>query len=237
MTSNDANNRADLKLANHILADAGVLDAFGHVSMRHPDRPDRFLLARSKAPQLITEDDILEYDFDAVPVDGAGVAQYSERFIHSEIYRMRPDVHAICHHHSPSVMPFCVAGVPIVPVYQHGALIGRHVPLWDSRDEFGDTNLLVINREQGASLARQLGDASMVLMRHHGATVVGARLKELVFRAVSACKNAEYQYRALALGPVNGLTDGEVTLAANVPPAAIDRAWDLWAIEAGNPAR
>jgi ribulose-5-phosphate 4-epimerase/fuculose-1-phosphate aldolase len=232
MNASDSSIRSQLSLANRILAKAGVLDAFGHVSVRHPERPEHFLLARSKAPELVREDDILEYDLDSVPVDGVGIPQYSERFIHSEIYRARPDVLAICHHHSPSVMPFCVAGIPVVPVYQHGALIGTHVPMWDSRDEFGDTNLLVTNPAQGASLARALGSASMVLMRHHGATVVGARLQELVFRAVSACKNAEYQYRAMAIGTVTGLTEGEIERAANVPPAAIDRAWDLWAGEA-----
>ena len=224
--------RTELVIANHILANNGVLDAFGHVSVRHPRHPDRFLLAQSKAPELVQADDILEYDADAVPLQGAGRPQYSERFIHSEIYRARPDVQAICHHHSPAVMPFCVAGVSLVPVYQHGALIGRHVPMWDSRDEFGDTNLLVTNSAQGASLARALGGAAMALMRHHGATVVGAGLRGLVFRAVAACKNAEIQYRAMALGPVRGLTHGEIEMAAKVPPAAIDRAWDLWAREA-----
>lgn len=232
MPASGSDIRTQLALANRILANAQVLDAFGHVSVRHPDHSDRFLLSRSKAPQLVSEADILDYDMDGKPLEGAGAPQYSERFIHSEIYRARPDVQAICHHHSPAVMPFCVAGVAIVPVYQHGSLIGSYVPMWDSRDDFGDTNLLVTNAEQGASLAFTLGSASMVLMRHHGATVVGARLKELVFRAVSACKNAEYQYRAMAIGTVTGLTEGEVALASNVPPTAIDRAWDLWALEA-----
>lgn len=232
MSPDEQTPRVELAIANHILANTGVLDAFGHVSVRHPQRPDRFLLAQSRAPELVQADDILEYDADAAPVDGAGRPQYSERFIHSEIYRARPDVMAICHHHSAAIMPFCVAGIPVVPVYQHGALIGRDVPLWDSRDDFGDTNLLVTNGAQGASLARALGGASMVLMRHHGATVVGSRLKELVFRAVAASKNAEYQYRALAIGPAPGLTPGEIEMAAKVPPAAIDRAWDLWARDA-----
>jgi ribulose-5-phosphate 4-epimerase/fuculose-1-phosphate aldolase len=232
MSPAELESRTLLVLANHILANTGVLDAFGHVSVRHPDRPGHFLLSCSKAPELVKHEDILEYNLDSVVVGGAKAAQYSERFIHSEIYRARPDVQAICHHHSPTVMPFCVAGVPIVPVYQHGALIGKHVPLWDSQEAFGDTNLLITNPEQGASLADALGAASMVLMRHHGATVVGARLKELVFRAVSACKNADYQYRAMSIGIVTGLSDGEIERAANVPPTAIDRAWDLWAGDA-----
>ncbi|QHE84967.1 class II aldolase/adducin family protein [Hydrogenophaga sp. BPS33] len=229
MTDTEHKSRQELVTANHILAREGVMDAFGHVSVRHPARAGHFLLSRSRAPELVQPDDILEYDAEANALDGAGQAQYIERFIHSEIYRVRPDVVAICHHHSPSVMPFSVAGVALVPVYQHGAMIGRHVPLWDSREAFGDTNMLVTNGAQGASLATALGAHWMALMRHHGATVVGTSLRELVFRSVVACKNADYQYRAMALGPVAGLTEGEIELAAKVPAAAIDRAWDLWA--------
>ncbi|MDO9435521.1 class II aldolase/adducin family protein [Hydrogenophaga sp.] len=231
MTSLEQTCRAELVLANHILARADVLDAFGHVSMRHPERDGHFFMAMSRAPELVEAGDILTYDADATALDADGRAQYIERFIHSEIYRARPDVLAICHHHSPAVMPFSVASVPLVPVYQHGAMIGRHVPLWDSRDDFGDTNMLVTNAMQGASLAQALGPHWMVLMRHHGATVVGTGLRELVFRSVVACKNAEFQYRGMALGPVAGLTEGEIEMAAKVPPAAIDRAWDLWARE------
>lgn len=231
MHSTEQTSRNELVLANHILARADVLDAFGHVSMRHPEREGHFLMAMSRAPELVEAGDILTYDADATALDADGRAQYIERFIHSEIYRARPDVQAICHHHSASVMPFSVAGVPVVPVYQHGAMIGRHVPLWDSQEAFGDTNMLVTNGVQGASLAQALGPHWMVLMRHHGATVVGTRLRELVFRSVVACKNAEFQYRAMALGPVAGLTEGEIEMAAKVPPAAIDRAWDLWARE------
>ncbi|WP_156414057.1 class II aldolase/adducin family protein [Bordetella sp. N] len=218
-----------LVTANLILANEGVLDAFGHVSVRDPDQPNQFLLSTSKAPELVVAQDIISYGLDSEPVAPPTAALYAERYIHGEIYRARPDVLAICHHHSPAVLPFCVAGKPLVPVYQHGAMMGAHVPLWDSRDDFGDTNLLVVNSEQGASLARSLGDAKMVLMRHHGATVVGADLQELVFRAVTACKNAEFLYRALALGAVEGLTAGEVEKAARVPPMAMARAWQLWA--------
>ncbi|WP_459615182.1 class II aldolase/adducin family protein [Bordetella sp. 2513F-2] len=229
MNQDEARCRHELVLANRILAREGVLDAFGHVSVRHPERPGNFLLSVSRAPELVSEQDIIEYDAQAQPVHEETRGHYAERYIHSEIYRLRPDVHAICHHHSPAVMPFCISGAAIVPVFQHGALIGATVPLWDSRDEFGDTNLLVTSAEQGASLARALGEAQMVLMRHHGATVVGTRLRELVFRAVAACNNAEFQYRAMALGPVAGLTPGEVERAARLPPAPMDRAWDLWA--------
>jgi len=221
--------RQELVLANHILANEGILDAFGHVSIRHPERNGHFFLAVSCAPELVQPEDIIEYGPDSEPVQPVAAGQYSERYIHGEIYRLRPDVQAICHHHSPAIMPFCITGRPLVPVYQHGALIGPRVPLWDSRDDFGDTNLLVINSEQGASLARALGDAWLVLMRHHGATVVGTSLREMVFRSVVASRNAELLYQALALGEVPGLTAGEIEHASRVPPGPINRAWDLWA--------
>lgn len=218
----------EVVIANHILANEGVLDAFGHVSLRHPVHPDRFLLSTSKAPELVLIEDVIEYGSDSEPVVTTSTGLYAERFIHGEIYRARPDVHAICHHHSPAIMPFCIVNTPLVPVYQHGAMIGAHVPRWDSRDEFGDTNLLVVNAQQGASLARALGNASMVLMQHHGATVVGKDIRELVFRSVTSCKNAEFLYRALALGQAPGLTSGEIEKAGKVPDFAMARAWKLW---------
>lgn len=220
--------KRDVVTANRILANEGVLDAFGHVSVRHPTMPDRFLLSTSKAPELVTLEDVVEYGSDSEPISPPSAGLYAERYIHGEIYRARPDVNAICHHHSPAVLPFCITNTPMVPVYQHGAMIGPHVPRWDSRDEFGDTNLLIINVEQGASLARSLGQASMVLMRHHGATVVGKTVQELVFRSVTSCKNAEFLYRALALGHAPGLTPGEIEKAGKVPDVAMARAWKLW---------
>lgn len=220
--------RVNVALANRILANERILDAFGHVSIRHPERPGHFLLSCSRAPELVDADDILEYDERSEPASPTTKALYIERYIHGEIYRARPDVHAIAHHHAPGVLPFCVAGVPIVPVYQHGAMIGNDVPFWDSRDDFGDTNLLVVNTQQGASLARALGPNWMVLMRHHGATVVGADLQEMVFRAVVSCRNAEFLLAAKSLGPVEGLTPGEIEKAGKVPPAAIKRAWEYW---------
>jgi ribulose-5-phosphate 4-epimerase/fuculose-1-phosphate aldolase len=220
--------RDDLVVSNHILANESVLDAFGHVSVRHPSRPAHFLLSCSRAPELVTADDILEFDEKSELVGSGGPALYIERFIHGEIYRVRPDVHAVCHHHAPAIMPFSVAGVPILPVYQHGAMIGAKVPLWDSRTEHGDTNLLVTDSEQGASLARALGPNWVVLMRHHGATVVGKTLTELVFRSITACRNAEFQLAALALGPVQGLSAGEIAKAAQVNPKAMDRALAYW---------
>jgi ribulose-5-phosphate 4-epimerase/fuculose-1-phosphate aldolase len=222
--------RYELALANRILANENVFDAFGHVSVRHPEDPDRYLLARSRAPQLVEPDDILEFTLDSKPVSPPSVQLYSERVIHGEIFKARPDVIAVCHHHAPAVMPFCIAGEELVPVFHLGAAVGAKVPFWDSRDEFGDTNLLVVKPEEGASLARALGPHSMVLMRHHGATVVGASLRQLVFRSIYSCRNAEFQMAAKTLKTVSTLTRGEAELAGalNQLPNASTRAWEYW---------
>jgi ribulose-5-phosphate 4-epimerase/fuculose-1-phosphate aldolase len=182
---------AELALANRILANEGVLDAFGHVSARHPRDPKRYLLSRSRSPLLIEPDDILEYTLDSVPVKQPKVHLYAERVIHGCIYQARADVMAVCHHHAPAIMPFAIAGVPIVPVFHLGAAMGEEAPFWDQHDEFGDTNLLVVKPEEGRSLARALGTHSVVMMNRHGATVVGGGLKELVSRSIFMCQNAE----------------------------------------------
>jgi HCOMODA/2-hydroxy-3-carboxy-muconic semialdehyde decarboxylase len=176
--------RHEVAVANRILGHEGVIDAFGHVSLRHPERPDRYLLSRSRAPALVEPDDILEFTLNSEPVEPPTVQLYAERVIHGEIYKARPDVIAVCHHHSAAIMPFAISGEAMVPVFHLGAAMGPVVPFWDSRDDFGDTNLLVVKPEEGASLARALGKHSMVLMRRHGATVVGASLRELVFRSI-----------------------------------------------------
>lgn len=236
MSAQDPSSAPILVLANRILAHERVLDAFGHISMRHPQRPNHFLLSCSRAPELVVQEDILEFDCDSQPVAKPYNALYIERFIHGEIYRARPDVHAICHHHAAAVMPFCIAGVPLKPVYQHGAMLGTEVPLWNSQDEFGDTNLLITNVEQGASLARGLGVNWVVLMRNHGATVVGTNVTELVFRAVTSCMNADFQLAASSLGNVEGLTPGETARSGKVSPAAMERAWAYWASRVPAPA-
>lgn len=230
MTDQPADLSYELALANRILANENVFDAFGHVSVRHPEDPDRYLLARSRAPQLVEPGDILEFTLDSKPVSPPSVELYSERVIHGEIFKARPDVTAVCHHHAPAVMPFCIAGEELVPVFHLGAAMGAKVPFWDSRDEFGDTNLLVVKPEEGASLARALGSHSMVLMRHHGASVVGASLRQLVFRSIYACRNAEFQMAAKGLKTVSTLTRGEAELAGalNLQPNAATRAWEYW---------
>ena len=232
MPSVVADLRYELALANRILANENVLDAFGHVSVRHPEDPNRYLLSRSRSPQLVQPDDILEFTLDSKPIEPPTVQLYSERVIHGEIFKARPDVMAVCHHHSPAVMPFCIAGEDIVPVFHLGAAVGASVPFWDSRDEFGDTNLLVTKPEEGASLARALGAHAMVLLRRHGATVVGADLRQLVFRTVYSCQNAEYQLAAKIAGRVSPLTPGEADLAAkiNLQPNVSSRTWEYWTL-------
>ena len=146
-----------LARANRIIANEGVLDAFGHVSMRHPTDPGRYLLARSRAPELVQPDDILEFTLDSQPVRSTDVRLYGERVIHGGIYQARPDVNAVCHHHALSILPFCISGMDLKPVYHLGATLGEKVPFWDSRDDFGDTNLIVAKLEEGASLCACIG--------------------------------------------------------------------------------
>ncbi len=222
----------ELALANRILAHEGVLDAFGHVSVRHPADPGRYLLSRSRSPLLIEPDDILEFTLNSEPVRPPKAHLYAERVIHGCIYQARSDVMAVCHHHAPAVMPFAIAGKPIVPVFHLGAAMGEDAPFWDQHDEFGDTNLLVVKQEEGHSLARALGRHAAVMMNRHGATVVGGGLKELVSRAIFMCQNAEYQLRALALGAPQPLYRGEVKLAGTLSllPNVVSRTWEYWSM-------
>jgi ribulose-5-phosphate 4-epimerase/fuculose-1-phosphate aldolase len=163
-----------LALANRMVAHEGVLDGFGHISIRHPADPGRYLLARSRSPELIEPSDILEFSLDSRLLTQTSHLPYGECVIHGCIYQLRPDVNAVCHHHSMAILPFCVTGVALQPLVGLGATMGGTVPFWDSRDEFGDTPMVVTTAEQGLSLARALGPHAMVLMRRHGATVAGA---------------------------------------------------------------
>jgi ribulose-5-phosphate 4-epimerase/fuculose-1-phosphate aldolase len=224
--------RYELALANRILAHEGVLDAFGHVSVRHPNDPKRYLLSRSRGPELVEPDDLLEFNLDSEPLRAPTARLYSERVIHGEIYKARPDVISVCHHHAPAIMPYAISGEDIVPVFHLGAVTGGKMPLWDQRDEFGDTNLLVIKPEEGRSLARALGPHWVVLMRRHGATVAGTSVRETVFRSIYSCRNAEFQTQARVLGRVGQLSAGEVERAGghNVQPGPINRAWEYWTV-------
>jgi ribulose-5-phosphate 4-epimerase/fuculose-1-phosphate aldolase len=222
--------RYQLAIANRIIANEGVLDAFGHVSMRHPNDPRRYLLARSRSPELIEPADIFEFTLDSEPVRPSDVTHYAERVIHGCIYEARPDVNAVCHHHSPAMLPFCATGTELVAVFHLGATIGGVAPFWDSRDEFGDTNMLVIKPEEGRSLARALGPHWLVLMRRHGATLAGTTLQELVFRTVYSHANAEIQLRAMMLGKIEPLSRGEAELTGpyQLQPRPMGRAWEYW---------
>lgn len=225
----------DIVAASRILAAEGIIDSFGHVSARHPERPDRFFLPRVRAAELVTLEDILEFELDSRPVQATDARLFKERVIHGCIYQARPDVMAVCHHHAPGVMPFCSSGVELVPVFHLGATMGTRVPFWDSQDEFGDTNLLVETEAQGRSLARALGPHWTILMRRHGATVAGRSVRELVFRTIYGARNAEIQQRAMLLGPVQPLTAGEAEAAGefNLTPIAADRAWEQWSRRVG----
>ena len=223
---------AELVLANHILANEDVLDGFGHVSVRAPDDPGTYFLSRARAPELVETADIIRFTLGSEPVDAPKEGLYSERVLHGEIYKARPDVMAVCHHHAQAVMPFCISQTPLRPVTHLGAVIGDPVPMWDSRDEFGDTNLLIAKPEEGCSLARALGGNFVVLMRRHGATVAGRTLREVVFRCIYLAANARTQLAAAGLGAYETLSAGEIALSAdfNLRPYAIDRAWERWAI-------
>ena len=222
----------ELALANRILAHEGVLDAFGHVSVRHPTDPGRYLLSRSRSPAVIEPDDILEFTLDSAPVRPPKVQLYAERVIHGCIFAARSDVMAVVHHHAPAIMPFAIAGKPVVPVFHLGGAVGEGMPFWDQHDEFGDTNLLVVKPEEGQSLARALGKHSAVMMNRHGATVVGGSLKEMVSRAIFMCQNADYQLRAMTLGTPQPLYPGEIKLAGSISlmPNVVTRTWEYWSM-------
>jgi ribulose-5-phosphate 4-epimerase/fuculose-1-phosphate aldolase len=228
MSDTEMNLRREMVLAHRILVDQGVMEAFGHVSVRHPKAPELFLLPKACAPSQVGTDDIIEFTMEGRPAQPTDAKLFSESIIHAAIYRARPDVMAVCHHHSPSIMPYCITGVALEPVSQTGAAMGAHVPFWDSRTEFGDTKLLIVTSEEADSLARALGPDWLVLMRRHGATAVGRSLRELVFRAVHSCRDADYQLRGRVLGPIEPLSPKERELAGQLRPDPINRCWQHW---------
>jgi len=222
---------ADLAAASRILAAQGVVDGFGHVSMRHPSAPDRYLMARSIAPALVTPDDIIEYDLDSQPCNANGRNSFLERFIHGEIYKARPDIRAIVHSHSPSVIPFGLARAPLQAMFHNAAFIAAGVPVFDIHARFGATDMLVSDGPKGAALAETLGSRDVAMMRAHGAVACGPSLQTAVFRAVYTEVNARIQHWTSALaggGPVAALDEAEGRLADAVNQTAGMRAWDLW---------
>ena len=229
----------DIVAGSRILADLGVVDAFGHVSARHPTNPNRFLMSRSLAPALVTSGDVMEFDLDGNAIDAGGRAVFLERFIHGEIYKARPDVMAVVHTHSPGVIPFTVSRMPLRPLFHNAAFLGAGAPVWEIRKEFGETDMLVRDSVRGKSLAAMLGDKSVVLMRGHGDVTVGPSVKVAVFRAYYTDVNARLQTQALSLGgEVNYLTPEEGAKADAINLAVLDRAWNLWKMRiASNPGK
>jgi ribulose-5-phosphate 4-epimerase/fuculose-1-phosphate aldolase len=225
---------ADLVTANHILHAQNVVDGFGHVSARHPTHPDRFFLARNRAPALVAADDVLVFGSDGEPLDPKHPPVYLERFIHAAIYRARADVHAVVHSHSRSVIPFgAVADVRLTPISHMAGFLGEGPPCFEIR-EFGGhgTDLLIRDNPLGDRLAQVLGGAPVVLMRGHGATAVGRDLRQAVFRAVYTEWNAAIQAQAMALGRPIYMTKEEASAAAASNDSQIARAWDYWALQA-----
>lgn len=229
----------ELVTANRILGNQRVCDSFGHVSIRHPDYEDRYFLSRSRAPDLIDRDDLIEFDLEGNPLeDLRGRAPYAERFIHGAVYMHRPDIHSVVHNHSMNVIPFGVTGTPIRPILHMCASMGCDVPIWDSRDRFGDTNLLVRTMDMGHDLAKALGDKRAALMRGHGCVVVGESLRLSVFSAVYLEVNAEIQIKAHQLGGDNitFLSEGEVqSIIETRTSFTVERAWEHWSTKANRP--
>jgi ribulose-5-phosphate 4-epimerase/fuculose-1-phosphate aldolase len=227
-TAADKQTIEDLVAANRILYAQSVLDGYGHVSVRHDSNPDRFWLSRSMAPGLVTANDIMEFDLSGEPVDAQGRPTYAERFIHSEIYRRRPDVKAIVHSHSPAVIPFGVTSVPLKPIFHMSGFLGTGVPIFEIREVAGDTDMLIRNPALGAALALRLDNRSAALMRGHGSVAVGISLPQVVFRAIYLEVNARLQSEAMKLGSVNFLNSAEARLAAAANDVHILRPWMLW---------
>ena len=219
----------DLASASRILADQGVFDAAGHVSMRHPGHAERFLMSRSLAPALVTAQDIMEFTLDSEPCDARGRTAFIERFLHGEIYRKRPDVMAIAHGHSPSVIPFGLVATPMRATYHNAAFLAAGVPVFDIRDTFGATDIVINSPERGAAVAEALCDKSVVLLRAHGFVAVGPSIQAAVFRAGFTEISARVQLQAAMLGgPIAALDAEEGRKADAINLATVGRSWELW---------
>jgi ribulose-5-phosphate 4-epimerase/fuculose-1-phosphate aldolase len=219
----------DLAAANRILVDQGVFDAAGHVSMRHPGHAERFLMSRSLAPQMITADDIMEFDLNGEAVDPRGRNGFIERFLHAEILRARPGVMAVVHSHSPSVIAFGLTGVPMRAMYHNAAFLAAGVPVFDIREKFGTTDIVISSAAKGAALAEALADKAVALLRAHGMVAVGPSLPVAVFRAIFTVTSASIQHQALALGgAIAALDEEEGRIADIVNVQTVGRSWDVW---------
>jgi HCOMODA/2-hydroxy-3-carboxy-muconic semialdehyde decarboxylase len=226
----DQSHIIDLVAANHILAHNGVLDSFGHVSMRDPRDRGRYLQMQAIAPRDVTARDVITFDLESNPLNARGRPMYRERFIHGMIYMLRPDVNAVVHSHSPTIIPFSVTQKPLRAIFHNGHFLGQGTPVWEIRDFAGEkNNMLVLSNELGRSLALALGKGSVVLMRGHGNAVAGPDLKTTVFRAIYTEVNARLQMQATMLGgPIKFLNEYEQEKLQNV-----DRPWDAWRKQVG----
>ena len=222
----------DLAVANRILAREGVVDAYGHVAVRHPDQPAHYLLSRSRSPELVCPDDIVAYDTEGNAVDGDSRKPYTERFIYGAIFEARPDVNAIVHNHAYSMLPFSITNTPLRPIWHTAVGMGATIPVWDIRDRFGDTNLLAVNMDQGRDLAAGLGANTIALMRGYGCVVVGQTLQEAVAVSVFAQLNAMMLLQAQQLGgEITFLSDGEIAEGMKMLRSSVmsmERAWEYF---------
>lgn len=226
----------DLVIANRILAHQGVVDAYGHVSIRHPTNPERFLLSRSRSPELVTESDIMEFTLDGKPTNDDRRPPYLERFIHAGLYEARSDVMAVVHSHAEETLSFGITSVPLKPVIHVASSMGPEIPVWDIAEKFGDeTNLLVVNQDQGRDLANRVGKGRVALMRGHGFAAAGASVQDVVRMSVYLPVNARVMSAAMRLGPYKALAPGEIEGRGGFNPKAPEswRAWEYWARRAG----
>ena len=227
----------DLVISNHILAREGVTDSLGHVSVRHPDRPDRFFLSCSRSPEFVTLDDIMEYDLDCNPIDQRGRPMFFERSIHGATYQARPDIKSVVHNHAYETIPFGLTRTPLRACVHPACGIGTEVPIWDIRDDFGDTDVLVTNMDRGRAMARGMGKHNSVLLPRHGCVVAGESLKIATLNAVYFKINASLILQSKSLGgEINYLTAGEIELTKKLVYSdnAVTRMWDYWARRCGD---
>jgi ribulose-5-phosphate 4-epimerase/fuculose-1-phosphate aldolase len=224
-----------LVAANRILAFEEVVDAFGHVSVRDPENANRYVMARSRSPELVEFADLIRFEQDGRSLDPDGRRPYGERMIHGAIYETRSDVNAVVHNHAYPLLPFGITGTPLEPMVHAASVIGPEVPVWDIAARFNETDMLVRSMEQGRDLAATLAGNSCLLMRGHGAVIAANSLKEAVMIAIYLKINAEVQMQAMAIGTPRGLSDAEVELsrATQFSPLALDRAWEYFAVRAG----
>jgi ribulose-5-phosphate 4-epimerase/fuculose-1-phosphate aldolase len=219
----------DLAAASRVLVDQGVFDAAGHVSMRNPNDSSRFLMSRSLAPEMVTADDIMQFDLNSSAIDPRGRKGFIERYLHGEIYRARPDVMAVAHSHSPSVIAFGLTQTPLRAMYHNAAFLAAGVPVFDIREKFGTTDIVISNAAKGDALAETLAGKSVALLRAHGMVAVGPSLPVAVFRAIFTVVNAKIQQQAHALGgPIAALDEEEGRTADIVNVETVGRSWDLW---------